>query len=613
MPGVELGGGAVVGAHSLAMKNCLPWSIYFGVPAQRLKSRSQKLLESTEQFLVDFAGLVHHVHRPSPESFVTSVLKSAKMYGQFALGLRRFLKNPPQAEVARAEVEKNLRNRERNFLRIAQHGIYDNPRSPYWKLLQNAGVEFGDLVRMTEANGLDDTLRELRAKDIYVSFEEFKGRTPIVRGSFTLDVSDKDFDNPRLRSFYEGQTSGSTGAGTRVAMDLDHMSAMMNECMVYMSMMDDLNVPTAVWFPVLPASSGLMSILMCRVLGLKTEKWFTPVTSEQMTTPFRYRVATEYARGMARLWGVPIPSPEPVSIADAGTVARWAHQQATKTGSCILISYVSLGVRISVAAQEIGLDLTCVHFVGAGEPPTPAKVRAIRKSGATFMSSYAFSEGGIVGLSCRNPLGDNDLHLFRDAWGLIQSPVQVPGSTIVVDAFCFTALLPTVPKIIFNVELDDYGILDQRDCGCPMQAAGFPDHVRDIFSFRKLTGEGMTLVGSTMLRIMEEVLPTKFGGTALDYQLVEEEDENGFTRLTFVVSPTVGSVDEQDLIDTVLDEVSRDSPGADLARTVWRSAGTLRVKREDPTWSTLGKLLSLRPARRNAGIVFDEKGDRPPV
>jgi hypothetical protein len=226
------------------------------------------------------------------------------------------------------------------------------------------------------------------------------------------------------------------------------------------------------------------------------------------------------------------------------------------------------------------------------------------------MSSYGFTEGGLVGLSCRNPLGENDLHLYRDAWGLIQSPVQVPGSTLVVDAFCFTALLPTVPKIIFNVELDDYGILDQRDCGCPMQRAGFPDHVRDIFSFRKLTGEGMTLVGSTMLRIMEDVLPTKFGGSALDYQLVEEEDDAGFTRLTFVVSPKVGDIDEKDLIETVLDEVSRDSPGADLARAVWRDAGTLRVRREDPTWSTLGKLLSLRPAKRNAGIVFDENGER---
>ena len=109
-----------------------------------------------------------------------------------------------------------------------------------------------------------------------------------------------------------------------------------------------------------------------------------------------------------------------------------------------------------------------------------------------------------------------------------------------------------------------------------------------------------------MLRVLEEVLPSRFGGTALDYQLVEEEDEAGFTRLTIVVSPTVGAVDEEQLINVVLDEVSRDSPGADLARAMWRDAGTLRVKRQDPTWSTLGKLLSLRPAKRNAGIVFEE-------
>lgn len=532
------------------------------------------------------------------------------MYGRFAVGLRTFLKNPPQPAAARAEVEKNLRNREGNFLRIAQHGIYDNPRSPYRKLLQHNGIEYGDLVKMVESSGLDDTLHTLRSNGIYVSFEEFKGRAQIVRGSLTIDQSDRDFDNPRLRSFYQGQTSGSTGAGTRVAMDLDHMSAMMNECMVYMEMVNDLDVPVAVWFPVLPASSGLMSILMIRCLGLKTEKWFTPVTSAKMTIPLKYRVATEYARGMARLFGVPIPAPEPVSIADAGKVALWAREQIRKSGSCIIVSYVSLAVRVSIAAQEMGLDLKGCRFVGAGEPPTPAKVRAIRKSGATWMSSYGFTEGGMVGLSCRNPLGENDLHVFRDAWGIIQSPVQVPGSTLVVNAFCFTGLLATAPKIMLNVELDDYGILDQRDCGCPMQRAGFPDHVRDIFSFRKLTGEGMTLVGSTMLRIMEDVLPAKFGGSALDYQLVEEEDENGFTRLTFVVSPKVGAIDETLLIETILDEVSRDSPGADLARAVWRDAGTLRVKREDPTWSTLGKLLSLRPAKRNAGIVFDENGER---
>ena len=54
-----------------------------------------------------------------------------------------------------------------------------------------------------------------------------------------------------------------------------------------------------------------------------------------------------------------------------------------------------------------------------------------------------------------------------------------------------------------------------------------------------MTGEGMTLIGTDMVRILEEDLPRRFGGSPLDYQLMEEEDERGFTRLSLVVSPDV--------------------------------------------------------------------------
>jgi hypothetical protein len=537
-------------------------------------------------------------------------MDNARMYVQFALGLRRFLKHPPKSETARAAVNKNLANRESNFLRLLEHGVYANPRSPYLALLNHAGITLSDVKSMIDQCGLERTLRMLHEKGVYVTFEEFKGRVPIERPGFRLEHSDRDFDNPKLRSYYEGQTSGSTGAGTRVAMDLDHMSETLNQCMVYLDLMDDLEAPAAIWFPVLPATSGLSSCLIVACLGMRVDKWFTPVTSAKMHIPARYRIATEYARGMARMFGVKIPRPEPVSVSEAGRIALWAHKTIREHGRCILITYVSLGVRVALAAREMGLDLTGALFAGAGEPPTPAKVRTIRSSGATFLSSYGFTEGGMVALSCSRPASENDLHVWRDAWAIIQNPVHVPKSTLVVDAFCFTALFASAPKIMLNVELDDYGILDQRDCGCPMQLAGFPDHVRDIFSFRKLTGEGMTLVGSTMLKVIEETLPAEFGGSALDYQLIEEEDENGFTRLTVVISPTVGPIDDAAVIERVLAEVAKDSPGADLAHAIWRDAGTLRVRREDPTWSTLGKLLSLRPANRNAGIVFDESGER---
>lgn len=525
------------------------------------------------------------------------------MYLRFATGMRRFLKSPPSFDTALATVRGNLENRERNFLRILEHGVYANPRSPYLALLERAGHELEDIRAMVSERGLERSLRLLRDDGVFVSFEEFKGRTPIVRDGFTLEVSDRDFDNPRMRSYYEGQTSGSTGAGTRVAMDLDHMTAMLDQSKVYMGLMGELDAPMAVWFPVLPASSGLMSILMTASLGIQTEKWFTPVTSSGMRIPSRYRLATDYARGMARLFGIRTPAPEPVTVADAGKIAMWAAEALKKNGRCMIATYVSLAVRVSLAARDMGIDLTGCKFYGTGEPPTPAKVRAIEASGATWRSTYGFTEGGLVGLQCGNPVNHTDLHIFSDAWAAFQTPVKVPGSALTVNAFSFTGLFATAPKVMINVELDDYGVLEERDCGCALQQLGFPLHARDIYSFRKLTGEGMTLVGSTMLRVLEEVLPERYGGTALDYQLVEEEDDAGFTRLTVVVSPEVGELDEAALIETVLDEVSRDSPGADLAHAMWKDAGTFRVKRADPTWSTLGKLLSLRPAKRDAGIV----------
>src|SRR5690349_21134315 len=178
------------------------------------------------------------------------------MYSQFALGLRRFLKHPPTAESAMKAVQENLANRERNFLRILTHGIYANPESPYKRLLQHCGFTLADVTELVKQNGLEATLRTLKDAGVYVTFEEFKGRVPIERPGLRIDVRDKDFDNPRLRAYYEGQTSGSTGAGTRVAMDLDHMTAMLDQCMVYMQAVKGLDVPMAVWFPVLPATSG---------------------------------------------------------------------------------------------------------------------------------------------------------------------------------------------------------------------------------------------------------------------------------------------------------------------------------------------------------------------
>ena len=66
-------------------------------------------------------------------------------------------------------------------------------------------------------------------------------------------------------------------------------------------------------------------------------------------------------------------------------------------------------------------------------------------------------------------------------------------------------------NIFINLELDDYGLVETRRCGCLFESLGLTTHLRHIRSFRKLTGEGVSLVGSDMARVLEEVLPSTYG------------------------------------------------------------------------------------------------------
>lgn len=51
MPGVIIEIGCSIGAMSLVRKNTLPWGVYLGNPAKRLKNRKQDLLKLEEQYL----------------------------------------------------------------------------------------------------------------------------------------------------------------------------------------------------------------------------------------------------------------------------------------------------------------------------------------------------------------------------------------------------------------------------------------------------------------------------------------------------------------------------------------------------------------------------------
>ncbi|UCG22667.1 MAG: hypothetical protein JSW55_10825 [Chloroflexota bacterium] len=531
-----------------------------------------------------------------------------KIWGQFLWGLHSFLRETISLNDAREIVQRRQEQREANFLSWVEQGIYGFARSPYLPMLKLAGCELGDIRNMVQDKGLNKTLMALREADVYVSFEEYKGRKPIVRDGTVLPVEVGDFDNPYVHNYYRGETGGTTGPATRVLIDLDHLAAQAPVIMLGREANDLLGVPSAVWLDILPDVAGIMNILRPARFGEVPTKWFSPdmIRESSASMSAKFRLATYSMIGVGRLSGTAIPWSERVTLDEPLKIAQWMDEMLKAHGACLLYTHVSKALRVCIAAREAGLDLTGAAVMAGGEPPTETKVREITSTGARWIPIYPFSEYGTVGIGCANPVDENDLHLLDDGLALIQYPRQMPGSTLMVDAFNYTTLLPTAPKLFLNVESDDYGIIEQRSCGCLLETYGYPYHLRQVRSFSKLTSEAGTLIGSEMIRILEEVLPARFGGSALDYQLLEEEDEQGFTRLSLLVHPDIQVDDEEAVIESVLDALQPNSAGpgqgslaAEMTRSTWKQANTLRIKRQAPILTAHGKMMPLYVAPKN--------------
>jgi hypothetical protein len=125
-----------------------------------------------------------------------------------------------------------------------------------------------------------------------------------------------------------------------------------------------------------------------------------------------------------------------------------------------------------------------------------------------------------------------------------------------------------------------------------LSAIGFRLHVHTIRSYEKLTTEGMHFMGTELVKLLEETLPAHFGGGPTDYQLVEEE-EQGMTRLSLVVSPRVGPIEESRLVANVLETLGAGAPGLRMMATTWQQGGTLRVVRREPFTTSSAKIQTL--------------------
>lgn len=523
-------------------------------------------------------------------------LSELRGYARFVRGLPRSLRETITYEDAISTIKMRLASREDSFVRLLEGAVFANPRSPYLKLLKIADCDFEDIKKMVRNRGLESTLRELRAAGVYVRFEEFKGREPIVRNGQEISSDPAGFDNIVPAAGIPAPSSGSTGTPTPISYDLESFAQSGPLYLATLAAHEALHVPTAGWREIPPSSVGIWLLLLDAKIGQFYEKWFSPISHRETNSPLASRLATLLLLAAGRRSGLPIVGPEHLHPMHAVVLARWAENKLKSGGKALIRTTPNLAVRVCLAAAEAGIDLSGTTFTLGGEPTTEAKAREMSAVGANPVPTYAAAESGSMGFGCARPVASNDNHVMKDQIALIHHPRPIPALGLTVDAFMVTTLRMRTSKFLLNVEIDDYGVVEDRNCGCLLGELGYTTHVRDIYSFSKATSEGVTLMQSDLIHILEKLLPARFGGSSLDYQMIEEEDERGLTRLSIAVDPNVHISNEQEVVDIVLGALRTTKGGIDGA--LFASGGTLQVKRMSPIASASGKLMPLHSVRK---------------
>ena len=295
----------------------------------------------------------------------------------------------------------------------------------------------------------------------------------------------------------------------------------------------------------------------------------------------------------AKKHGPGFPILEHIETSKNDRIVHWVADQRRLKKSCSITTAASNAARIARSALDMGISLEGVKFIVSGEPFTESKRKLIETAGATATPRYAQGGGVNIGFGCANPLYTDEIHVSRELLALISNPRSLEENSVSFHPLLCTTLHPSFPRLLLNVENGDYGYLTQRDCGCALGNVGLSLHLHNIRSFEKLTSEGMNYFYGDLFELFEKILPAEFGGGPGDYQLLEEEDSQGQTRLSLVVDPAVGRLDESKILARLREAIAQGSRNNLFMSNVWQASGTFRIKRTIPHASGRGKILPL--------------------
>jgi hypothetical protein len=235
----------------------------------------------------------------------------------------------------------------------------------------------------------------------------------------------------------------------------------------------------------------------------------------------------------------------------------------------------------------------------------------LRGAGMRAYGMYAFTPEGVMGFQCDH-CADDEYHLWEHDIAVVGRRRGRPGGGSPVDAFCITSLALEAPRVMVNVENDDFGAV-RRDvaCECQLGGLGLTTRVADIRAITKVVTAGISLDGEILDGVVGTALPAALGGLPDDFQFVQVDD--GVSRLQLRVHPRLEGVD----VDRARGAVSAALAGTDngvLADQVWRDIAALELVRAAPERTRSGKTLALHvPDPRSDDALAAATTEGPPT
>ena len=215
-----------------------------------------------------------------------------------------------------------MAHREEHFLDLARRIVFSNPQHPYHEMFRIAGCTGEDLAAEVGSHGLEATLEKLAAAGVYLTHDEFKGKTPLVRGGREIPCGPQALLNPLVRgrmvSIQQREPQPRNHDPEK------HASSRLTGTAYHRLQWREFELAGRASVqvrPILPSSIGIGDNLRCIRPGEKPAKWFAQ--SGHWRDEGHYRTVTHCIVRSARLMGAPLPLPDYLPENDFSPVARW--------------------------------------------------------------------------------------------------------------------------------------------------------------------------------------------------------------------------------------------------------------------------------------------------